>query len=303
MEWNEQYFEVRQVCPLCATAARAQGFVDKPMYSGQVNEFVAQYYRQRVPNTVLQGTSYTIMYCTECDFYWQRHILNQALMRQLYESWIDPAESLDKQKAKSLSLLLCAVHRVGSHLAALGKTQPWGTKALDFGGGWGGWCQAAKALGCEAYLLELSAARIALSQRRGVRCFSSLEEIGSLRFALINAQQVMEHVPDPVGLLRELVAKLEPGGGISIGVPNASRVRKRNHLVRKGPCQPLEHINAFTPKSLARLVQTVGLRTAKCPDVATVLSSRQVARSWAENLTLRIFGPRSSTSVFAVLPR
>lgn len=83
------------------------------------------------------------------------------------------------------------------------------------------------------------------------------------RFDLILLDNVLEHVPDPAGLLVELKDLLELQGALIVEVPNDFSVLQE-HLLAKGHIDSRfwvvspDHISYFSPDSLAALARSVG---------------------------------------------
>lgn len=87
-----------------------------------------------------------------------------------------------------------------------------------------------------------------------------------LRFDALLLTDVLEHIPEPISLLRNLCELLAPGGVIAIKVPCAgSQILKQRlrHALdhRQDPdiCTNLIHVNHFGPKSLRLAMQQAGL--------------------------------------------
>jgi len=78
-------------------------------------------------------------------------------------------------------------------------------------------------------------------------------------FGLICANNVVEHVPDPARVLTELGAALAPGGHLSVGVPNFASLQVKLARERSPIIDPPHHVHYFTPDSLRKLVERVGL--------------------------------------------
>lgn len=130
-----------------------------------------------------------------------------------------------------------------------------------------------------------------------------LEELCPDTFDLIILNQVLEHIPLPKELLSRLVEYLRAGGGCRITVPYATL---QSPILAKGPFQPLEHVNGFTPASLRKIVTDCGLVVRKDYATHTALNATSLLRSIGRNIGARLV-PYSkwpvTTSVLAIKPR
>jgi SAM-dependent methyltransferase len=79
----------------------------------------------------------------------------------------------------------------------------------------------------------------------------------SFGFSVVTLVAVLEHLVDPVGALRNLVALLRPGGVLYLLVPDADRFS--DHLDAPYQEFSVEHINYFTPSSFRNLLAKAGL--------------------------------------------
>jgi len=106
----------------------------------------------------------------------------------------------------------------------------------------------AKALGCaNSYGIELSQHRINYAKKNfGIDSYSSLSCFEDNSIDVIISNQSLEHIADVRDNLDLIEQKLSLGGITYITVPNSSKETK---ILKKGPFQPLEHINSFTLKS------------------------------------------------------
>ena len=88
----------------------------------------------------------------------------------------------------------------------------------------------------------------------------SQEQLATLQgtFDVVTAVEVIEHVPDPVGLMTEISALLRPGGLFFLTTGNAEP--HRDHFLRWPYVNPDVHIGYFEPDTLARVYEQVGLR-------------------------------------------
>ncbi len=136
-------------------------------------------------------------------------------------------------------------------------------RVLDVGCGSGEFLNFARAAGCETYGLDLNAAAAEKARAKGHVVFEQLlhkldENSTGGRFDLITLFQVLEHVPDPVGVLKEARRLLNTGGYISIAVPSEEGECR---LAPWDPFQwPPHHVSRWRLRDFPRLAQVTGLR-------------------------------------------
>jgi SAM-dependent methyltransferase len=99
---------------------------------------------------------------------------------------------------------------------------------LDVGCGTGFALDAARERGLQTYGLEITASAADDARARGHTVFSLLlHELSAEwdgQFDLISLNQLLEHVPDPVVLVKDCVRLLSPRGVIAIAVPSSEGV-------------------------------------------------------------------------------
>ena len=81
-------------------------------------------------------------------------------------------------------------------------------------------------------------------------------------FDLICAFQTLDHISDPLDLLRTCHAKLKPGGLIYIIVHDADGLQAKL-FGEKSPIIDVEHIYLFNPRTLALAVEKSGFTPLK----------------------------------------
>ncbi|MGH2793669.1 MAG: class I SAM-dependent methyltransferase, partial [Actinomycetota bacterium] len=137
--------------------------------------------------------------------------------------------------------------------------------------GWGFWVEMARAFAVDVYGLEPASSRSTRASEQGLQVID-VERMKDLRFDFINTEQVFEHLPEPYETAVELSQVLAPGGILKISVPNSMRVKRhlrRGDWLKAGnPLNdvfPLQHINAFTNRSIMKLAERTGLEPVPIP--------------------------------------
>ncbi|MEO0271931.1 MAG: class I SAM-dependent methyltransferase [candidate division WOR-3 bacterium] len=264
IEDSGSLFVGRRGCPICGVTGEL--IVDTPLEHPRLKSWLREKYAGRVPHTVIQSGHYKLRYCRNCQFLYQSEVLADQWLVELYERWIDPEESLRKNR-----LMRNRKGRYEILVASLIAKTPSASHAcvLDFGGGWGDWAVIAQCLGYDVDVAELSPTRQSFLRNKGIRVvdLNSSEEFRG-KYTFIRAEQVFEHLVAPVSVLSQLSSFLMHRGIIYISVPNVLPIcRKLDALAELNISDeelkliaPLEHINGFTPKSMNRLARQVGLR-------------------------------------------
>jgi len=138
---------------------------------------------------------------------------------------------------------------------------------LDVGCGSGGALGVAHALGWKVAGIEVDGAAAAKARR-----FTGELHVGDVmtapfapgRFDVVTAFHVLEHVPDPVAVIRRALAWLAPGGLLIIEVPNAGGLGAALFGRAWSGLELPRHLSHFSPDTLSRAVEQAGGRVAWC---------------------------------------
>jgi 2-polyprenyl-3-methyl-5-hydroxy-6-metoxy-1,4-benzoquinol methylase len=132
-------------------------------------------------------------------------------------------------------------------------------RVLDYGCGDADSTSLLVALGIEVHGVEPDPVARGVAAARGVRAVESLDLLKGLRFDRVVLRHVLEHLPDPIDILRTLCDYLKPNGKVLILVPNygsAQADRYGKHWI--GFDMP-RHLWHFTMPTLRRLAEEAGL--------------------------------------------
>jgi SAM-dependent methyltransferase len=146
---------------------------------------------------------------------------------------------------------------------------PWrgAGRYLDVGCGSGGALGVAQALGWQVAGVEVDDAAAAKARRFSGEIFVG-DVLGAPfapgRFDVATAFHVLEHVPDPVAVLRRMLSWLAPGGLLIVEVPNAGGLGAALFGRAWSGLELPRHLSHFSPETLTRAVEQAGGRVAWC---------------------------------------
>lgn len=272
---SESWFEERKSCPACGSNELTLRY--RKLYSEQpIKQYLIDFYSPQgeVEFEYLKTEEYVLYDCRSCRTIFQKNIPNSALMERLYEHWIDPIKAFNNHKVAMSQKIYANYAKEIMTVGSCFSTKRSDTKFLDFGMGWGDWLLMANGFGYQCFGLELSESRIKYAESRGLKAIR-WQEAENLSFDFINAEQVFEHLPEPLETLKKLKMILKPGGLIKISVPTAIDIERRLKLMdwgaKKGtqyildPIAPLEHIQYFRRSSLIHMAEIAGMTEKVIP--------------------------------------
>jgi SAM-dependent methyltransferase len=283
--FNQRYFSSRDECPVCGSN-QYKIIYSCSLTSDPIRGMISTHYRcQGLINwEYLEGTDYTICDCTNCELIYQRNIPNDVVLNQIYNVMISP---VFLKKFETSLLTVGNFENIANELGALFRRiskHPTQALVLDYGFGYGRWARVAVAMGAKVFATEISPEKISFAQTIGVEIIDD-GAISEMRFDLIHAEQVFEHLTHPRQVFERLASALAPGGVMIVGVPRQGKIRrllKQYGMIDWSPLEgawnpdvgkrggrryqdynciiPLEHLNAFSRKAIETLGNNSDLR-------------------------------------------
>ena len=196
----------------------------------------------------------------------QISFLKSKLKRNLFSIYYNydefKSDGLVSALAKFLTKFSLFRSRMGRKVMWLDGT--WRTRLLDYGCGNGSFLGQMKNLGWDAtgFELDQQAAKVA-SESFGVKVYSGkLSEIANAEepFDVITLGHVIEHLPDPIGTLKECSRLLKPGGRLVIVTPNFDSLGRKYFAESWRPLETPRHLCLLNQKTLSSIAEKSGLK-------------------------------------------
>lgn len=164
-----------------------------------------------------------------------------------------------------------------------------GKRILDIGCGRGYTLFALQRMGADVFGTQLSvpAAEAARNLIGHDRVFAGeLADAGyaAASFDAVTLWHVLEHVADPVGMLKEIARITKPGGLLYIEVPNAGGWAARTFGAAWLGYDIAHHLSHFTPQSLAAIVSSAGFTRAREAHLSLEYSPVTLMQTWLNTL-------------------
>lgn len=237
------------------------------------------------PAPFLQGMPWRLVRCRPCGLSFHRFVLSPEWNERRFSRWMSGGAIADfearqgggSRAAKAAHFTEHAL-RICLRFGGEGRKPSLpAIRVLDYGCGNGEFLAICAAFGMSPVGVDRSAAR--REQSPGVPVYPDIA--GARRhgpFDVATLFEVLEHVDDPKSLLLELRAELAGDGLLIVETPDCTGVdgiRTRHDYVK---IHPLDHINAFEPDSLRKLVESAGFVAEPRPFALATASLRVAIR-------------------------
>jgi len=232
--------------------------------------------QRHLGEVLVDGEEFRVVACEACGF---RHVLplpsEEELVAVYRHEYYATEKPLYLERAAEDAAWWERLH-AGRLARAEALLRSDGRRRLDVGSGPGQLLTAARDRGWEVLGIEPSRQAAAHARGLGVDVHEAFlddalaEELrggADGAFDCVHAAEVLEHLPDPAGMVRRMRRLLRPGGVLVLSVPNdfnpfqAALVEARGF--RPWWVAPPHHLNYFDFDSLERLVAREGLEPAR----------------------------------------
>lgn len=176
-----------------------------------------------------------------------------------------PARRIGRFIVPLIPALAAAARAEFRHLPAL---PPGGGCLLDVGFGNGGFLKNACEMGWRAEGIDFDPQAVGVARARGLTVSDETVEdlvVRAARYDVITLSHVVEHVHDPVALLRSLRQLLNPGGVLWVETPNYQSFGRAYFGRYWRGLEPPRHLVLFSKKSLLLALSRSGFDVVSMP--------------------------------------
>ncbi len=212
---------------------------------------------------------YGVRRCTRCTLVFVSPRLREAALSRFYDQ-VDYFEGgvYGDQSRWSPAMVLQRIWTTGRlNLIAKARSKrkdnrppAAGQRLLEFGCGYGLFLNAARTRGYDVQGVELSKPAVRAAQMQGidVYCGQLVDAPLTGPFDVICGWDTLEHVPDPLAVLRRIRELIAVEGTLAISTPYFSSLPSRLLRQRWWTLKPAEHIWHYTPYTLRLLAARAG---------------------------------------------
>jgi 2-polyprenyl-3-methyl-5-hydroxy-6-metoxy-1,4-benzoquinol methylase len=225
------------------------------------------------------GTAYTLcnsLQCQDCGGLFLDYRFTDEQLAALYRGYRDEAYTRERTHYEP-GYATVAAHYEG-RAAYIADVEKWlsprlpeGPKVLDWGGADGVNSPFLDRNGL-LHVHDISAVKVLSGAQRIGR-----EQLTHHTYDLVACSQVLEHVPNPLNLICEIIPALSARTALYLEVPNEALMREHPGSLKLAPLKRHwhEHINFFTEASLRRLLERAGLQVLDVLDLSIDLGWRK----------------------------
>ncbi len=283
-DFDPRYFTSREVCPVCETPGGTLLYraplSEPPLRSMLENHYSAA--KGTIEWSYLEGTDYVLLECQSCGLIYQKYVPNGFMLNHVYNEMID-SDFLKSYEERALTLR--NFENISGELEALFALirKPLSEITfLDYGFGFGKWSRAARGMGATVFATEISPEKIIFAREVGVQIIDN-DAISAMKFDIVHAEQVAEHLVEPLKDVALLAGATAEGGIFKMAVPRPGNIKAllasrgmierspQEHLLKENEflkdagaadyvgIMPLEHVNLYTDRTAEFMAKRFGL--------------------------------------------
>lgn len=258
-------------CNLCQSSRYKILYTGKPDNQGKVT---AQTFRC---TSEQHGDFTNIVQCADCGLLYENPRELERVIEEQYEAVEDPTY-LRETRGR--------IYTFSKLLDSLARFTPDSGRLLDIGCYTGVFLDVARERGWQTFGVEPSTWAAGKARERGHTVINApLRKAGLTEesFDVITIWDVIEHLHDPLGQLREAFRLLKPGGTLGLSTMNAGSLFAKI-TGRHWPWYMRMHFYYFTPGSITRMLKAAGFEVLQIERHKRIVSLRYLLEKAAASL-------------------
>jgi 2-polyprenyl-3-methyl-5-hydroxy-6-metoxy-1,4-benzoquinol methylase len=191
--------------------------------------------------------------CVDCGMVFTNPGFTDAALERYYTNLdVGHADNLERESAFFRELYSRGI----AHFSPYAR----GKRLMDLGCSSGFFLDIAREHGYETFGLELNVSDVEIAVGKGhdVRNLTIDRLNAGEGFDVIAMWDVFEHILKPTELLREVFARLKPGGLLFLQIPNSGSVAARVLQHKCNMFDGLEHVCLYNPSTISKLMTDRG---------------------------------------------
>ncbi len=245
---------------------------------------------QKLLDRVSQLTAFVeIQMCEACSFVQAKRPFHEEDITRLYADYRE--ESYNRERIEMEPSYAAKAAEVGHSTVELETrttaatrflkehmTVGEGFSILDFGGSDGKFMPRIEA---KKFVFEISN----VQPIKGVTRIHSEAELGT--YSLVQLAHVVEHVVEPLGLVKHVAERVAPGGHLYIETPQElTDVEREDLKMGRRTVGIHEHINSYCVQAVTKLIEQAGLSVV-------AVEATPVNVGWAKAIHIRALGQKA----------
>jgi len=252
-------------CPLCQTNNFEILIKVDPEVFVKDNATIGR--EQLQSSGMLELEHIPIVRCDNCHFVYTQKLLSSYWLDIFWNHIFLVEESQKKIKRNKKRLRNLKVwSELGSYLLRKHLSDPAQINILEYGCGWGDFMTTARSENVSCLGIEIDPTKVAYCKQQGIEIYKNLDQIPKNRsFNILYSDQVVEHLPDPVGTMEKIKPWLTPDFVGFFSVPNYSDKRMKQSIanIQSGKTFDKDlitwdHLNYFSPSSVYGFLNQCG---------------------------------------------
>ena len=203
----------------------------------------------------------SLVFCNDCDIYYNKSLPEVIFLKEYYESDYRLTLSTEEYLTERRRLF-----RLPEQIQLISKIidfKPPPSTMLDFGCDKGYFIDEARRYGYDVFGIESNKYSSKYAGDLGLNIFKDIESI-DIMADIVTMWHSLEHIPDPVGLLKKIKNNMSDGALLFIRVP-AFDCKWRKIMAGKWIwLQPMNHYFHYTIKSITNFLTMSGFRVLVC---------------------------------------